>query len=55
VGYSFAIIAALSFIFGLLVGRLSAGSEIRYVIPKELGPQVRLSPSVRLFSVAAVL
>nr|AAC37215.1 disulfide-like protein [Acanthamoeba castellanii]prf//2024291A protein disulfide isomerase-like protein [Acanthamoeba castellanii] len=39
VGYSFAIIAALSFIFGLLVGRLSAGSEIRYVIPKELGPQ----------------
>lgn len=39
VGYSFAIIAALSFIFGLLVGRLSAGSEIRYVIPKELAPQ----------------
>jgi protein disulfide-isomerase-like protein len=39
VGYSFAIIAALSFIFGLLVGRLSVGTEIRYVIPKELGPQ----------------
>jgi len=44
VGYSFAIIAALSFIFGLLVGRLSVGSEIRYVIPKELAPQVCLSP-----------
>jgi protein disulfide-isomerase-like protein len=39
VGYSFAIVAALSFIFGLLIGRLSVGNEVRYVIPKELGPQ----------------
>jgi hypothetical protein len=43
VGYSFAIVAALSFIFGLLIGRLSVGNEVRYVIPKELGPQVRSS------------
>jgi protein disulfide-isomerase-like protein len=39
VGYSFAIVAALSIILGFLLGRLSVGTEVRYVIPKELAPQ----------------
>jgi protein disulfide-isomerase-like protein len=39
VGYSFAIIAAISLVLGFLLGRLFSGPEVRYVIPKELAPQ----------------